>query len=70
MARWPKEISKAKRKNTTMPFDANPQHPTFLNEKARRLLEAHDREVGRKPAEHAMKVEFARRNQNPYSEVA
>ncbi|WP_154151262.1 hypothetical protein [Roseovarius bejariae] len=53
-----------------MPFDTNHAQPSFLSEKARRLLEAHDREVGRNQAEKATKTEFARPEQSPYSEVA
>jgi len=53
-----------------MPFDASHEQTPFLSEKARRLLEAHDREVGRNQVEKASKVEFARRDQTPYSEVA
>ncbi len=53
-----------------MPFDASHEQPPFLSDKARRLLEAHDREVGRNKGEKASKVEFARRDHAPYSEVA
>jgi hypothetical protein len=53
-----------------MPFDASHEQTPFLSEKARRLLEAHDREVGRNQAESPAKAEFARRDQTPYAEVA
>jgi len=53
-----------------MPFDASHEQTHFLSEKARRLLEAHDREVSRNQPEQAPKVEFARYTQAPYSEVA
>ena len=53
-----------------MPFDANHEQSPFLSEKARRLLEAHDREVGRNKAEKASKIEFARRDRSACSEVA
>jgi len=53
-----------------MPFDASHEQTPFPSEKARRLLEAHDREVGRNQGSRASKVEFAPRDQTPYSEVA
>jgi len=53
-----------------MPFDASHEQTPFLSEKARRLLAAHDREVGRNQSEQASKVEFAGNTQTPYSEVA
>jgi hypothetical protein len=53
-----------------MPFDASPEQTPFPSEKARRLLAAHDREVGRNKGETAAKIEFARRTQNPYLELA
>lgn len=53
-----------------MPFDASHEQTPFLSEKARRLLEAHDREVGRNPVEQASKVDFLRPHPTAYSEVA
>jgi hypothetical protein len=53
-----------------MPFDANQEQPAFLSEKARRLLNAHDREVGRNQDEKPLTVEFVQPNRSPYSEVA
>ena len=61
---------RSRAKERIMPFDASHEQTPFPSEKARRLLEAHDREVGRNQVEKASKVEFARRDQTPYSEVA
>ena len=53
-----------------MPFDTSHTQPPFLSEKARRLLEAHDREVNRQQDEAAGAVEFSRPAPAPCSKAA